>query len=190
MYQIKRWTDNEVIFEYGETAQECLEEGVRQGVDFAYASLVDASLVDASLNGASLNGASLDGAHLDRASLDRAILVGASLNGASLNGAILVGASLDRAILDDAHLDRANLNGIIGNMREVRSGQIETYAFAYTHNRLQIGCENYAIEEWKKFSDADIRYMDAEAGLEWWKKWKDWIFALIEKSPAAGPEKK
>ena len=112
MYQIKRWDNDEIIQEYGETVKECLEHGVKKGINFFKASLDCASLDCASLDHASLNHASLKGASLDGASLNLASLNLASLNFASLKGASLKGASLDDASLDGASLDGASLEGV------------------------------------------------------------------------------
>jgi hypothetical protein len=112
MIQIKRWDNGEIIHS-GEfqTIRECIEDGVRKGVSFNFASLNFASLYRASLNGANLDGASLDGSNLTGASLYRASLNGANLDGASLDGSNLTGASLYRASLDGASLTGASLTG-------------------------------------------------------------------------------
>jgi len=69
----------------------------------------------------------------------------------------------------------------IGNGREIKSMQLGTYNITFTSKVLQIGCENFEISEWRKFSDSRITGMDAGA-LEWWNKWKDFIFKAIELS--------
>ena len=112
----------------------------------------------------------------------------ANLRGADLSGANLSSADLNSADLRDADLSSVDLSNVmlwntIGNMREIKSLQLEKYPITYINNRLQIGCKNYSIEEWKNFTDDEIDYMDNRA-LEWWKKWKDYIFTTIEMSPA------
>jgi len=105
--QLKRWYDDQIIFEADtNTLKELVEQAHQSG-----ARLDGARLDGARLDGASLDGASLDGASLVRASLVRASLDGASLDGASLDGARLDGASLDGARLDGARLDGARLDG-------------------------------------------------------------------------------
>lgn len=87
------------------------------------------------------------------------------------------------ASLAGANLACVNLWSTIGNMQEIKSLQLETHPVTYTADRLQIGCYNHSIEEWKGFSDETIDKMDRKA-LEWWKKYKDHIFKTIELSPA------
>ena len=127
---------------------------------------------------ASLVGARLDGARLDGTNLCVAVLCGASISGASLSG-----ANFSDAYLDGVDFDGANLQGCIGNMRELKTIQVERYCVSYTSEIIQIGCENHTIEEWRSFSDDEIAGMDIGA-LEWWRKWRSWLFKTIEMSPA------
>ena len=153
------------------------------------ANLYRANLYRANLNGASLDGANLNGASLDGANLDGAGLNGASLDGANLDGASLYGANLYRANLYRANLYRANLNGASLNGASgindfVKSIQIDTYPISYTAENIQIGCRRHKLVEWAAFSDAQIRAMDGKKALEWWSKYKEWIFQTIELCPA------
>ena len=95
----------------------------------------------------------------------------------------LQGANLHDANLQDADLQDADLRGAYGDKKTIKSMQVEKYNIAYTHDRLFIGCKNYLISEWMEFDDAAIRKMDTGA-LEWWTKWKEVIFKIIEMSPA------
>ena len=130
-----------------------------------------------------LRGAYLQEANLQEANLRGAYLRGADLQGANLRGADLRGANLQGAYLQGANLRWANLRGALGNMLQVKSMQIETYPITYTKDVLQIGCERRTFEEWLNFSYDEINYMDRGA-LEFWHKWKDTIFKIIEMSPA------
>jgi len=47
---------------------------------------------------------------------------------------------------------------------------------------MQIGYERHTIEKWRQFDDDNVAWLTDEA-LEWWTKWKDTIFKLIEMSP-------
>lgn len=67
--------------------------------------------------------------------------------------------------------------------KEIKSMQIEGYSITYTAERLQIGSENHPINNWKSFTDEKISAMD-EGFLEWWSKWKNFIFTVIKLSPA------
>ena len=124
-------------------------------------------------------------ANLREANLRGANLQGANLVGANLVGANLQGANLGEANLQGANLWEANLWGAIGNGIEVKSMQLGTYPITYTVDRLQIGCKNYSILEWFKFTDEQIDAMDTQA-LVWWHKYKDHLKATIELSPAKG----
>ena len=66
-------------------------------------------------------------------------------------------------------------------MKEIRTMQVDTYMIGFTKNTLQIGCQRHSIEKWRSFTDEEISKMDKGA-LEWWNKWKDWIFQAIELS--------
>ncbi len=112
MIEIRRWDNEDVIHTIkGYNIKECLEDGIKKGINFHHASLNYASLNHASLNGALLNHASLNHASLNYASLNGASLNGALLNGASLNDTSLNYASLNYASLNSASLNSALLNG-------------------------------------------------------------------------------
>ena len=138
---------------------------------------------EAYLQGANLLWACLQGANLQGANLQQVNLRWANLQGANLRGADLRGADLRWANLRGANLQGANLRAAVGNMLQVKSMQIETYPITYTKDVLQIGCERRTFEEWLNFSYDEINYMDHGA-LEFWHKWKDTIFKIIEMSPA------
>ncbi len=129
------------------------------------------TVVDANLRGANLIGADLRGADLSDAELSDANLSGANLRNADLRGADLRGANLIGA----------NLIGAVGNKKELRTMQIETYSISFTKDVLQIGCKRFTIQEWKNFNDEEISNMDRQA-LSFWNKWKDFIFQAIELS--------
>ena len=92
-------------------------------------------------------------------------------------------ADLSGADLRWADLSGANLSGAIGDLKQIKSLQIEKYTITYTSEVIQIGCKNYGIEEWRNFTDKQINNMDSGA-LEWWNKWKEVLFKIIEMSPA------
>ena len=161
--------------------------------DLTGANLAGANLYGANLAGANLYGANLTRANLTRANLTRANLYGANLTRANLYGANLYGANLTRANLTDANLyganlyganlTRANLPGVIGNRREIISIQSLKYPIAYTHDRIQIGCKNFAIDEWWAFADNEIKTMDYGA-LDWWLIHKPILQLWIAANPA------
>ena len=106
---------------------------------------------------------------------------------ADLRWANLTDANLARADLSKADLSKADLRWVTGNMREVKSLQLETYAITYWWDgdvvRLAIGCQSHPLEAWRGFSDAEIREMNGKRALEWRAKWKDHILKTIEMSP-------
>jgi Pentapeptide repeats (8 copies) len=125
--KIQRWDTGKVIYERKATViKELLEKGVKEGIDFSYANLINADLFCANLNGtnlrwANLSYANLRGANLFCANLSRAELINtdlwrASLGKATLRGvnfscANLTGADLRGADLSYANFNEANLRG-------------------------------------------------------------------------------
>jgi len=177
--------DTHTSVKMGLAVKWCVKNGAslnRASLDGA--SLYGASLYGANLDCANLNRANLDGANLNGASLYGANLNRASLDGANLNGASLYGANLDWASLDGANLDGANLNGANGINDWVKAIQMETYPITYTAEILQIGCQRHAFAEWAAFTDAEIRRMDGVKALQFWAKWRGWIFQTVEMCPA------
>ena len=169
MVEIKSWINGAVI-------ATC--ETVRQAVENNKSNLSGADLSGANLYGADLRDANLCDANLCDANLCDASLYGASLRDASLCDANLYGANLC-----DANLRGASLWNCIGNGREIKALQLDTYAITYTADRIQIGCKNHSHEEWWAFTDDEIADMDDDA-LDWWERMKEPLRAIIEASPA------
>ena len=129
-------------------------------------SLCDANLSNADLSGANLRSVELRGANLRAADLSSADLRYADLSGANLSG---------------ANLGSVDLRWCIGNMREIKSAQFDTYDVTWTKDALAIGCQQHPIKEWWQFDDTIITNMDRDA-LLWWKKWKLVLQQIIEMS--------
>ena len=159
-----------------------LREANLGGADLRGAILRGANLWGANLRGANLRGANLRGANLTGADLTGANLREADLREADLTEADLTGANLREAELTEADLTEAELTGAVGDMWHIKSIQAEKYTITYTSNILQIGCQRHPIDEWRNFDDATIAKMDSGA-LEWWRKWKEIVFKMIELSP-------
>ena len=137
-----------------------------------------ANLRDANLRCADLRCADLFGANLGYADL-----FGAYLGGAYLGGANLFGANLGYA-----DLFGADLGGATGNMREVKSAQIDTWPITWTTApdgvvTLQIGCLAHPLAIWEKSDPRWIAAMDPNA-TEWWAKYRDTVLGLVNASPA------
>jgi uncharacterized protein YjbI with pentapeptide repeats len=150
------------------------------GADLTDADLRYADLADANLTGTDLRGANLTNADMRGADLRYADLRDADLRDANLNN-----ADLRAADLTDADLTGVRLWGTVGNMREIKSMQLERWNVTYTHDRLQIGCKNYAIEDWKTWRERPewIARMDVRA-TEWAEKYLDLVLSVIAASPA------
>ena len=139
------------------------------------------SLCNANLSNADLRGANLRAADLSEANLSEANLRAADLSGANLRAADLSGANLRAANLRGANLRAADLRWCIGNMREIKSTQFDTYDVTWTKDALAIGYQQHLIKEWWQFDDATITKMDGDMML-WWKKWKLVLQQIVEMS--------
>ena len=126
-----------------------------------------------------------------RANLEGADLRGAKLRVADLQGANLAGANLAGANLADANLAGANLRvadlRAFGDMRFLKTLQIDAWAIGYTHDTLQIGCQCHPISEWRNWKRRSewIESMDARAA-EWSQRLLPLVLQIIDTSPAEG----
>jgi len=192
---ITSWKDGSILF----TAEvENLEGANLYGAylrraDLYGANLRSAYLRSANLRSANLEGANLYGADLRRADLEGANLYGANLRRADLEGANLYGANLRRADLRRANLRRADLRraNLEGANLEGATGGVSTitglrWFVCIYDDRMSIGCENHAIEEWRVFDDDRIRAMDPRA-LKFWKVWKYKLMVRAEEIRESEP---
>jgi len=140
----------------------------------------------ANLRSADLRGANLRSAYLSGAYLSGADLSGANLSGTNLSGADLIHANLIHANLSSAYLSGAELR-CMGNMREIRTMQIDTWEIGYTSDTLQIGCQRHAIKRWRKWdTEAGQKWiadMDSEAAA-WAERNMALVLAIIDANPA------
>lgn len=132
---------------------------------------------------ASLSGTDLSRTNLSDASLREAYLSGADLREAYLSGTDLSGANLSGIDLSGTNLSGANLSGAtlwdtVGNRKEIKSLQLDTWSIAYTKDTMQIGCQRHLIADWWKFDDDTIAKMEPKA-LAWWHKWKPVLAQII-----------
>jgi len=102
---------------------------------------------------------------------------------ADLRGANLSDADLSGANLRGADLRGADLRGANGQNSWIKTLGSDIWDIVYTHYRLQIGCKNHMITEWWKFDDEQISRMD-DKSLEFWKRWKPILQAIISNNPA------
>lgn len=86
-----------------------------------------------------------------------------------------------------AYLQGAKLQGAyllcMGDMRYIKTMQVDTWMIGYTNDTLQIGCQRHLISEWWAFDDEEVGAMDSLA-IEWWRSWKPILQAMIAASPA------
>ena len=136
--------------------------------------------VRANLIGANLRTANLRTADLRWANLRQVNLIGANLIGTNLEGAYLGGADLGGANLYEANLEGADLRYCIGNSKQIKTIQTETYYITYTDKVMAIGCKQHTIEEWFNFDDETIDKMNKGTSLEWWAKWKPVLKTIME----------
>ena len=118
---------------------------------------------------------------LEIESLCNANLRYADLSYADLSEANLRYADLRNANLRYADLRYADLRQCIGNMREIKSAQFDTYEVTWSKDSLAIGYQQHLIKEWWQFDDATITKMDGDM-LLWWKKWKLVLQQIVEMS--------
>ena len=117
----------------------------------------------------------------ERADLSYADLSYANLRSADLSYANLSYANLDSADLRYADLSYANLDSAdlcflqSANGKELACMNAGKYQVVLSKERIAIGCKLFTVGEWKEFDDATISRMDCGA-LEWWRKWKDFVF--------------
>ena len=104
--------------------------------------------------------------------------------GLAVNVAVKARAYLGGADLRDADLGGANLNGTCGLNDWIKNIQIEDWPISYTSEVMQIGCQRHTFDAWRNFSDAEIRAMDGRRALNFWHKWREVIFRIIEMAPA------
>lgn len=158
-----------------------LENTDLEGADLEGAQLKRANLSSAHLSGALLRHANLHSAIFLHANLGKSFVYG----GANLYGANLHNANFFRADMRDTCLTKTNLYGCIGNMREVKSLQIDTWPVTYTAETLQIGCQGHPISLWREWRNnlGWVKHMHIEAE-EWVERHLDHVLAIIDASPA------
>ena len=179
---ILRWADlSEANLSGANLSDANLSGATLRGATLRCANLSGATLRWATLRWANLSDANLSGADLSDANLSDATLRDANLSGATLSCANLSDANLSGADLSGADLSGATLRCAIGNKRELRTLQLDSYSISFTDSVLQIGCKRFTPQEWRDFGDNEISNMDNGA-LDWWKKWKDFVFKVIELS--------
>lgn len=147
-----------------------------RGANFRWTDLQEANFRGANLRGANFRGAYLWIANFREADLQEADLWRAGLWRASLRGANLRGANLEGADLL-----------CFGNMREIRTMQIDTRQIGYTADTLQIGCQRHPIDKWRKWNTEAgrkwIERMDSKV-IDWADRNLGLVLQIIDANPA------
>lgn len=155
-----------------------LSKAVLRRARLRCANLTGANLHGATLAGADMPGSKLTGATLRHVNFTDANLRHANLRGADLQHANLHGANLRCASLAETKLAGADIS-CIGDMIYIFTIQLDTWEIGFTKDFMKIGCQAHTIDKWRNFTDEEIDDMDKDA-LEWWKKWKDFIFRAMD----------
>jgi len=53
---------------------------------------------------------------------------------------------------------------------------------AFSASHIQIGCQNHSIEDWDRFTDAQIDPMDRNNALSFWKANKQLILPIARRA--------
>lgn len=149
-----------------------------RGKNLAEANLVGADLGNADLGWTNLFHSNLGSVNLENANLEWSNLFRANLKNANLKNANLSEANLGWANLKNAILTEADLRFALGNGEEIKTFQTDPWPIVIAGDQMAIGCQQHSLSEWMNFSDEKIEGMHDEA-LEWWRKWKPIIQAMI-----------
>ena len=118
-------------------------------------------------------------ANFRKANFREADFKGAYFRGADFREADFRGADFREADFREADFIGASYQYCTGNAKELKSMQLNRYLIVFNKHFLAIGCQQHSIKKWKNFTDDKIDSLDNGA-LEWWNKWKDFIFKAIE----------
>ena len=158
-YRIKSQFSAQILFELEcKSLKICVEKALNASADLYGANLRDADLLEANLRSANLRSADLRGANLR----------GADLRGADLRGADLRGANLRGADNKKIKITKTPVQ-IIGLY----------WPILIFNLNMKIGCEFHLIEEWKNFTDLEIKMMDSHA-LEFWTENKEALLTICK----------
>lgn len=63
------------------------------------------------------------------------------------------------------------------------------YSVWITDRKIKIGCQIHSTKAWENFTDEQIKKMDGDKALNFWKVWKEPILKLVEVHQNKGGEK-
>ena len=164
------------------------EEGSRanlKGRDLEGINLARTNLAQANMKGSNLRDANLEEVNFEGADLEEVNFVRANLKGANFFKANLSKANFFKANLSKANLSETKLEGTVGELVYIKTIFCNPYhPMTYTADVIQFGCQQYKIEDWWSFDDADFVRLGGEAALKRWKDWKPILQQVITVSPA------
>ena len=185
-YDIKNRCTGKPVFTCNIDCPEDALESLKLRLELIEAVKCNTNLTGANLSWVNLSWVNLSWVNLTGADLSWANLRGADLTSIDLANANLTGANMTSVNLTNANLTNANLYRVCGSNHRIKSISIGgRYFIAYTHDVIQIGCEQHTHEEWRNFTKKEILKMDGKEALKWWKKHKKWLFKTIELFPAS-----
>ncbi len=173
---------------HGSNLSECDLSGCDLG---GGSNLSGCDLRGADLHGSNLRGSNLSECDLRWCDLRACNLSGSDLSGSNLSGSNLSGSNLSECDLSECFLNGCDLSGsnlrCTGNMKEIKTLQIERWGIGYTSDTLQIGCQRHAISKWRKWDTPAgrkwIAKMDRHAA-EWAERLLPAVLQIIDASPA------
>lgn len=96
----------------------------------------------------------------------------------NIDRASLFGADLVRSKFINSNIINCDIRFSVGNMVDVKTILVANYHISFNNKFLAIGCRQYTHQQWYTMSDHTISLL-AEGALDWWQKWKDFIFMAI-----------
>ena len=170
---------------------------------YKLAELYDQDLVNLEVEGKDLRmvnfqrsillGSKFKGSDLSMASFSGCFMANSDLSQCNLALANLSHANLFQVNLDNTNLTGVRLQGTVGNMKQVKSMHLETYPVTYTKDIISVGCWQMPIYVWScmnndklwEYIPPDVRaHFVKDFDFDWWDKWKETIFKIIDMSPA------
>lgn len=144
--------------------------------------LSNRNLISINLNGAYLQNCNFENTDLSHAVLGKATMIGCNLKNTTIENAGLSHCDFIGADLSGAVIFGCAMQGAKGNMKEIKSLQIDTYAVAWTSKEIQIGFIRVPLHRFVEqgFIDTHKKGLK-ESGfdVEWLDKWYATLCGLI-----------
>ena len=178
--KLTRWDTNQVIFELECNSWEELLKGALE----AKISFYRADFRGSDFRGSNFRYSNFSDSDFSNSDFSDSNFSDSDFSNSDFSDSNFSDSDFSDSEFSDSEFSDSNFRGSkhqykIGNMREWHSMQLDTYMIVFNKHILAIGCKQFKIKEWESFTDEEITDMDSGA-LEWWKKWKDFIFKAIE----------